>query len=135
MDRVTAQIDGMTTSADGRTSTIDSATATGDGASTDAAAPRTDGSSAAALSWPGVYAAHGVWDLSGPITAERTLGTVVTDLLVDQIVSLAGIPSLLVDEGRDVVRDLVGTKVKSLVDQSVPAPLRPNSDLMRKLAV
>ncbi len=85
--------------------------------------------------WAGVYDADGLWDLSGPITARRTLGDVVADLLVDEIVDRAGVPSLLADQARELVHDLVAAKVKAAVDQSAPAALRPDSELMRKLAV
>jgi len=99
----------------------------------------TGGSGGAAVvsrraAWAGVYDADGVWDLSGPITAQRTLGDIVTDLLIDEIVSRAGVPSALEDRAKDAVRSLVGSKVKTLVDTAAPAPLKPGSDLMMKLA-
>ena len=87
------------------------------------------------LSWAGVYDSNGVWDLSGPITAQRTLGDVVADLLVDQIVGLAGVPSAVHDQAVSVVRSLVGGTIKTLVDAAAPDALKPNSPLMMKLAM
>jgi len=111
---------------------------TPDGPATDTTPPRdsnaTDGGGPTGpLSWAGVYDADGVWDLSGPITAQRTLGDVVADLLIDQIVSLAGVPSAIEDQAKSVVRALVGGKIKSIVDAVTPAPLKPGSDLFTKL--
>jgi hypothetical protein len=100
----------------------------------DATPPGPDGNTARAMSWAGVYDSDGVWDLSGPITAQRTLGDVVADLLVDEIVKRAGVPSLLEDKARDVVHDLIAKKVKDAVDGNAPALLKPDSELMKKLA-
>jgi hypothetical protein len=92
-----------------------------------------DTSTAAALSWGGVYDSDGVWDLSGPINARRTLGDVVADLLVEEIVKRAGVPSLLEEQAQNAVSALISSKVKALVDAGVPGPLKPDSDLMKKL--
>src|SRR4029078_9299813 len=88
-----------------------------------------DGGAAGPLAWAGVYDSKGVWDLSGPISAQRTLGDVVADLLIDQIVGLAGVPSAIEDQAKSVVRALVGGKIKSLVDAATPAALKPGTDL------
>ena len=105
------------------------------GVLTDVAAPDGNPPASGPLSWPGVYDADGLWDLSGPIGAQRSVGDVVVDLLVDEIVDRAGVPSLLRDRARGVVHDLIATKVKAAVDQSVPAALKPDSELMRKLGM
>jgi len=84
--------------------------------------------------WVGVYEASGVWDLSGPITKQRTLGDVVADLMVDKIVELAHVPSRFEDRATDEVRDLVGDRVKEAVDTRAPAELRPGSPFMKTLA-
>src|SRR4030095_14393620 len=76
----------------------------------------TGGAPLGPLSWAGVYDADGVWDLSGPITAQRTLGDVVADLLIEQIVSRAGVPSALQSEAQSAVRSLVGGTIKAAVD-------------------
>jgi hypothetical protein len=95
---------------------------------------RADGGALGPLAWAGVYDSNGVWDMSGPITSQRTLGDVVADLLIEEIVSRAGVPSALQGTAQNAVRSLVGGKIKSLVDASAPAPLQPGSDLMMKLA-
>ena len=100
---------------------------------TDVAAPDGNPLATGPVSWQGVYDADGLWDLSGPIGAQRTVGDVVVDLLVDEIVDRAGVPSLLRDRARGVVHDLIASKVKAAVDQSVPAALKPDSELLRKL--
>jgi hypothetical protein len=83
----------------------------------------------------GVYDCQGVWDLSGPINAHRTLGDVATDLLVEEIVDRAGVPSQLRDQAQDIVRAAIAGKVKTLVDTGVPPALRPDSELMKKLGM
>jgi hypothetical protein len=88
----------------------------------------------APLAWAGIYDSDGVWDLSGPITAQRTVGDVVADLLIGEIVSRAGVPSALASQAQDAVRSLVGNTIKAAVDAAVPASLKPGSDLMTKLA-
>lgn len=105
-----------------------------DGNTTPDGSTTPDGGVLAPLSWAGVYDSNGVWDLSGPITAQRTLGDVVADLLVDQIVGLAGVPSAVHDQAVSVVRSLVGGTIKTLVDAAAPDALKPNSPLMMKLA-
>lgn len=94
----------------------------------------TDRGVSGALSWAGIYDSDGVWDLSGPITAQRTIGDVVADLLIGEIVSRSGVPSALQGQAQSVVRSLVGDKIKAAVDAAVPASLKPGSDLMTKLA-
>ena len=115
----------MGTTPDGSTTTDGSPTTDGGG---------TDRGGTGALSWAGIYDSDGVWDLSGPITAQRTIGDVVADLLIEQIVSLSGVPDALESQATSVVRSLVGDKIKAAVDASVPASLKPGSDLMTKLA-
>jgi hypothetical protein len=83
----------------------------------------------------GVYECQGVWDLSGPITANRTLGDVAADLLVEEIVERAGVPSQLRGQAEDAVRSAIAGKVKALIDSNGPAALRPDSELMKKLSV
>lgn len=83
----------------------------------------------------GVYDCLGVWDLSGPITANRTLGDVAADLLIEEVIDRAGVPSQLRGQAEDAVRPIIAPKVKALVDASGPAILRPDSELMKKLIV
>jgi len=83
----------------------------------------------------GMYDCLGVWDLSGPINAQRTLGDVAADLLVDEIVDRANVPEQLRDKAEEAVRAAIAAKVKTLVDTGAPAPLRPDSELMKKLGV
>jgi hypothetical protein len=83
----------------------------------------------------GVYDCQGVWDLSGPINARRTLGDVAADLLVEEIVERASVPAQVRDQAEEAVRTAIAAKVKTLVDTSAPAALRPDSELMKKLGV
>ena len=122
--------DGGTT-ADGNPTT-DGGTTTDGNPTTDGGA--TDRGVTGPLSWAGIYDSDGVWDLSGPITAQRTIGDVVADLLIGEIVSRSGVPSALQGQAQSVVRSLVGDKIKAAVDAAVPASLKPGSDLMTKLA-
>jgi hypothetical protein len=97
-------------------------------------APARDPALPAGPPWAGVYDSVGLWDLSGPITSQRTFGDVAADLLVDEIVSLSGVPDALEERATDAVHDLIADKVKATVDERAPADLRPGSPLMMKLA-
>ena len=83
----------------------------------------------------GVYECQGVWDLSGPINSQRTLGDVAADLLVEEIVDRANVPAQVRDKAEEAVRAAIAAKVKTLVDTSAPPALRPDSELMKKLGV
>ena len=83
-----------------------------------------DGATAGALSWGGVYDSDGVWDLSGPINARRTLGDVVADLLVEEVVNRSGVPSLLEEQAQNAVSALIGARSRRW---STPAPRRRSS--------
>jgi hypothetical protein len=84
--------------------------------------------------WVGSYAATGTWDISGPLAGGRTVGDAVADLLVEQIVSLAGVPSLLEDQAYDLVAKAIRVKVKAVVDGNVPTELAPGGTVNDVLA-
>jgi hypothetical protein len=77
----------------------------------------------------GSYAVSGTWDLSSPISSERTLGDVFTDALVLNLVSK--IPS---ESAVEKVDGIIRPVIKREVDGNAPAALRPDSELMQSLA-
>jgi hypothetical protein len=77
----------------------------------------------------GRYDVSGTWDLSSPISANRTLGDALTDIVV---LTLADpIPSSSAEEKID---GLLREPIKALVDANAPEALRPDSPLMVALA-
>jgi len=84
--------------------------------------------------WVGQYAASGTWDLGGPLAGGRTVGDAVADLLVAQIVSLTGVPSLLEDKAHEYVDKAIREHVKAVVDPYVPADLAPGGSVYQVLA-
>jgi hypothetical protein len=85
--------------------------------------------------WAGVHDATGLWDLAGPFTGGRTFGDAVAEMMVDEIVKRAGVPSALAGRAEQVVSALVADRVKAQVDLRAPAALQPHSPLMTKLAL
>jgi hypothetical protein len=84
--------------------------------------------------WVGSYTATGTWDVSGPLAGGRTAGDAVADLLVDQLVSLSGVPSMLEDKAHEGVSALIRDKVKAAVDGVAPPALKPGGTLCQLLA-
>ena len=67
-------------------------------------------------------------------TDRPTVGEIVADELIAQMVDRAGVPSLLQDEARDVVAKAVREPIRDEIDGNVPASLHPDSQLMADLA-
>lgn len=84
--------------------------------------------------WVGSYAASGTWNISGPLAQSRTVGDAVADLLVDQIVSLCGVPSMLEDKAHEYVGKAIRDPVKTVVDQNAPSELAPGGSVNQVLA-
>ena len=80
--------------------------------------------------WTGSYEASGEWDLSGPLAGDRTIGDVVAEIVIGQVVSLASPPSLLEDTVHEFLSDAVAEEAADLIDENLPADLDPTSDLV-----
>lgn len=76
----------------------------------------------------GRFAVSGTWDLSSPLSAERTVGDIVTDALVVELA--AHIPSERAVEKLD---GLLRPVIKREVNRRAPAALKPDSELMEEL--
>ncbi|MBI5547346.1 MAG: hypothetical protein HY901_25975, partial [Deltaproteobacteria bacterium] len=76
----------------------------------------------------------GVWDLAGPLANQRTAGDAVADLLIEQLVSLTGVPSVLQDQAEEALDAAIRSQVRALVDENVPAELAPGGRLYEELA-
>ncbi len=76
----------------------------------------------------GEFAVTGTWDLSSPISADRTVGDAFADALVLKLAEK--IPSESAVEKVDAV---VRPVIKREVDGNAPEALRPDSELMRAL--
>lgn len=81
----------------------------------------------------GSYDSAGLWNLSSAITEHPGPGTVVADLVVEQVVSLAGVPSFLEDEAREKVAAVLRAPIRDYVDGRVPDELVPGSALLNEL--
>jgi hypothetical protein len=82
----------------------------------------------------GLYHSVALWDLSSAITEHPGVGTVVADLIVEQVVSLAGVPGPLEDAAREQVAAAIHEPIRAQVDAQVPADLVPGSPFLTDLA-
>ncbi len=85
-------------------------------------------------SWVGSYSAQGVWNISGPLAGDRTVGDAVADLLLEDLVGAVGAPSFVQDEVEDYLGSIIRTDLKAAVDASVPPALAPDGALTKALA-
>lgn len=105
------------------------------GARPDAGTTRDAGATASEVlgAIEGDHAIEGSWDVSAPIGGDRTLGTVASELFVEEAVSAAGVPSSLEGGAKDALAVAVGDRIAELVDARAPAELAPGSPLMTEL--
>jgi hypothetical protein len=82
----------------------------------------------------GLYQSVAVWDLSSAITEHPGIGTVVADLIVEQVVALSGVPGPLQDAAREQVAGTIREPIRDYVDARVPSDLVPDSQLLTELA-
>jgi hypothetical protein len=82
----------------------------------------------------GLYHSVAVWDLSSAITEHPGVGTVVADLIVEQVVSLSGVPGPLEDAAREQVAAAIHEPIRAHVDERVPDDLVPDSPFLTDLA-
>jgi hypothetical protein len=85
------------------------------------------------VAYGGTYTVAGTWDLSRPLGADG-VGGVVADLVIDQIVALAGVPSALEDEARTMVADAIRQPIVDHVNGVVPTELLATDPTMIALA-
>jgi hypothetical protein len=81
----------------------------------------------------GTYHSLSQWNLSSAITEHPGVGTIVADLVIEQVVSLAGVPSPLEDAAREKVAAVVHEPIREYVDSRVPSILVPESELLTEL--
>jgi len=84
------------------------------------------------LDYGGTYAVAGTWDLSRPFGGDG-LGGVVADLMIDQIISLAGVPSALEDEARAAIAGQIRQPVVTYVNGVIPTALLTSNPTMMAL--
>lgn len=82
--------------------------------------------------YAGSYEVQGTWDLSAPFGGDG-IGGLVADLLIDQIVSLAGVPGPLEDEATDAIAGQIRQPIVDQVNAVVPAELLTSSPTMQAL--
>jgi len=85
--------------------------------------------------WVGQYTSAGTWDLGGPLANGRTVGDSVADLLVEQVISLVGVPSLVEDDVAKILDGAVRPAVKAVVDPNAPQELAPGGSIHDVLAM
>jgi hypothetical protein len=74
----------------------------------------------------GTYAMEGVWDLSQPFGPDG-LGGMVADLLIEEIIGLASVPSTLEDEARDAIAGAIRQPIVDHVNGVIPPALAGSS--------
>lgn len=82
----------------------------------------------------GLYHSVARWDLSSAITEHPGVGTVVADLIVEQVVSLSGVPAPLEDAAREQVAAAIHEPIRSHVDAQIPSDLLPDSPFLDELS-
>lgn len=82
----------------------------------------------------GSYRSLAHWDLSSAITEHPGAGTLVADLIVEQVVELSGVPGPLQDAAREQVAAAIHEPIRDYVDARVPSDVAPDSELLTKLA-
>ena len=85
------------------------------------------------VAYSGTYASSGTWDLSQPFGGDG-VGGVVADLLIDKIIELAGVPSALESEARDLVAGAIRQQIVDEVNGAVPTELLASDPTMIALA-
>ena len=69
--------------------------------------------------WYGAYAIDGKWNLSAPLTAERGLGDVVAELVVEDALAFLGVPSFAKSKARSVLESAIAQPIRDRVNGSV----------------
>lgn len=80
----------------------------------------------------GSYDVGGIWDLSRPF-GDDGLGGVVADLMIDRVVTLAGVPAALEGEARAAIAARIRAPIVAHVNGAIPAELRTTSPTMMAL--
>jgi hypothetical protein len=81
----------------------------------------------------GTYVVEGAWDLSAPIGGDRTVGTVVAELIVEETVSASGVPGALEGALATALEESAAPGIRSWVDGRMPPELRPGSAFLEAL--
>lgn len=74
----------------------------------------------------GSYGMDGTWDLSQPFGPDG-LGGLVADLLIEEILGLASVPSTLEDEARDAIAGAIRQPIVDEVNGAIPPALAGSS--------
>ena len=85
-----------------------------------------------AQAYDGSYAVTGTWDLSQPFGGDG-IGGVLADLLIEEILGLASVPSTLEDEARGAIAGAIRQPIIDHVDALVPSELIAGSPTMMAL--
>jgi hypothetical protein len=89
-----------------------------------------------ALSIDGTYETEGTWDLSGPLAGNQTVGDIAADLLIDQLVGMAGLPfGVGEDKVKEALSDLIREPVKDFVNANQPASLAEGGRINETLSL
>lgn len=82
--------------------------------------------------YAGTYAMEGTWDLSAPFGGDG-IGGFVADLIIEQVVSLAGVPGPLEDEATELVAGQIRQPIVDQVNAVVPTEMLTSSPTMQAL--
>lgn len=81
------------------------------------------------VDYGGTYATGGTWDLSRPFGPDG-IGGLIADLMIEQIIGLAGVPSSLEGEARTAIAGRIRAPIVSYVNGAVPAEMLATSPTM-----
>ena len=85
------------------------------------------------LDFTGVYDLQSEWDLSGAIAAD-SLGDLVADLLIEQVVAGLGLPGFLQDDARDALSSIAHDPIADFIDANTSDVLDPSTGVLADLA-
>jgi len=89
-----------------------------------------------ALSIDGTYDTEGIWDLSGPLAGNQTVGDIAADLLIDQLVGMASLPfGVGEDKVKEIVSGLIREPAKDFVNANQPASLADGGSINETLSL
>ena len=70
-------------------------------------------------SWTGPYQSQGSWDLSGPLGEDHQIGDIVEELIIEEAITLLGVPSWLEGTATDLVEDLIGGMIAGPINDEL----------------
>ena len=83
--------------------------------------------------WRGTYDVEGTWNLSGPFAEDQGLGWALSEIILGEVVSAVGVPSLLQESAQEKLSELVGGPLATVIEGHLPPEAGPDSPLVSAL--